>query len=105
MTHIVSRRCGSFVVAGRQTDSTPTLTRGGTYAGGMAVVDVAIGNETPIPFKEETLLRISMLAWVNDGKGLIYLPYAADMGQHYQIRYVAYPSGEVQNVTNDLREL
>ena len=80
----------------------PTLTRGATYAGGMAVVDVATGNETPIPLKEEKLLRISNLAWVVDGKGLIYLPYAADMGQRYQIRYAAYPSGEVQNVTNDL---
>jgi eukaryotic-like serine/threonine-protein kinase len=80
----------------------PTLTRGATYAGGMAVVDVATGAETRIPLKEEKLLRISQLAWVNDGKGLIYMPYAADMGQRYQIRYASYPSGEVQNVTNDL---
>jgi eukaryotic-like serine/threonine-protein kinase len=80
----------------------PTLTRGATYAGGMAVVDVATGTETPIPLHEEKLLRISQLAWMNDGNGLIYTPYAADMGQRYQIRYAAYPSGEVQNVTNDL---
>jgi serine/threonine protein kinase len=80
----------------------PTLTRGATYAGGMAVVDVGTGNETRIPLKEEKLLRISQLAWMNDGKGLIYTPYAADMGQRYQIRYAAYPSGEVQNLTNDL---
>lgn len=80
----------------------PTLTRGATYAGGMAVVDVASGVETRIPLREEKLLRISQIAWVNDGKGLIYTPYAADMGQRYQIRYAAYPSGEVQNVTNDL---
>ena len=80
----------------------PTLTRGATYAGGMAVVDVATGSETRIPLKEEKLLRISQIAWVNDGKGLIYTPYAADMGQRYQIRYASYPSGEVQNVTNDL---
>jgi len=80
----------------------PTLTRGASYAGGMAVVDVATGIETPIPLNEEKLLRISQLAWVNDGKGLIYTPYAADMGQRYQLRYAAYPSGEVQNVTNDL---
>lgn len=82
--------------------ATPTLTRGATYAGGMAVVDVASGTETPIPLKEVKLLRISQLAWTNDGQGLIYTPYAADMGQRYQIRYAAYPSGEVQNVTNDL---
>jgi Tol biopolymer transport system component len=68
----------------------------------MAVVDVASGLETPIPLQEEKLLRISQLAWVSDGKGLIYTPYAADMGQRYQIRYAAYPSGAVQNVTNDL---
>lgn len=80
----------------------PTLTRGATYAGGMAVVDVATGHETPIPLKEEKLLRISQLAWVNDGRGLIYSPYAADMGARYQLRYAAYPSGEIQNVTNDL---
>src|ERR1700752_148565 len=82
--------------------ATPTLTRGATYAGGMAVVDVATGTETPIPLKEEKLLRISQLAWSSDGKGLIYTPYAADMGQRYQIRYASYPSGDVQNVTNDL---
>jgi serine/threonine protein kinase len=82
--------------------ATPTLTRGATYAGGMAVVDVATGVETPIPLKEEKLLRISQLAWTRDGKGLIYRPYAADMGQRYQLRYVSYPSGDVQNVTNDL---
>ena len=82
--------------------ATPTLTRGATYAGGMAVVDVATGAETRIPLKEEKLLRISQIAWVNDAKGLIYMPYAADMGQRYQIRYAAYPNGEVQNVTNDL---
>ncbi len=82
--------------------ATPTLTRGATYAGGMAVVDLATGIETRIPLKEDKLLRISQIAWVNDGKGLIYTPYAADMGQRYQIRYAAYPSGEVQNVTNDL---
>lgn len=80
----------------------PTLTRGATYAGGMAVVDVGTGTETRIPLKEEKLLRISQIAWVNDGKGLIYTPYAADMGQRYQIRYAAYPSGDIQNVTNDL---
>lgn len=82
--------------------ATPTLTRGATYAGGMAVVDVASGTETPIPLKEEKLLRISQLAWLSDGGGLVYLPYAADMGQRYQVRYAAYPSGDVQNVTNDL---
>lgn len=80
----------------------PTLTRGATYAGGMAVVDLATGAETPLPLKEEKLLRISQLAWTSDGKGLIYTPYAADMGQRYQIRYAAYPGGDVQNVTNDL---
>lgn len=80
----------------------PTLTSGATYAGGMAVVDVASGTETKIPLQEEKLLRVSQLAWTSDGKGILYTPYAADMGQRYQIRYTAYPSGEVQNVTNDL---
>jgi Tol biopolymer transport system component len=80
----------------------PTLTRGATYAGGMAVVDVTTGTETQIPLKEEKLLRISQLTWMNEGKGIIYMPYAADMGQRYQIRYAAYPSGEVHAVTNDL---
>ena len=80
----------------------PTLTRGISYAGGIAVIDVATGNETPVPLKEEKLLRISQLAWVNDGRGLIYAPYAAHMGRRYQLRYAAYPSGEVQDVTNDL---
>jgi Tol biopolymer transport system component len=80
----------------------PTLTRGAEYAAGIAVVDVATGTETPIPLKEEKLLRISQLAWLNDGKGLIYTQYVAAMGQRYQIRYAAYPGGEVQTVTNDL---
>ena len=80
----------------------PTLTRGAHYAGGIAVVDVATGSETPIPLTEEKLLRISRLAWVNNGEGLIYTLYAAHMGRRYQIRYAAFPGGEVQNVTNDL---
>ncbi|MBK8466413.1 MAG: serine/threonine-protein kinase [Chloracidobacterium sp.] len=80
----------------------PTLTSGAYYAGGIAVVDVATGIETRIPLQEEKLLRVSQLAWTTDGKGILYTPYAADMGQRYQIRYAAYPSGEVQNVTNDL---
>lgn len=80
----------------------PTLTRGAPYAGGIAVLDVAAGSETPIPLTEEKILRISQLSWVNDGKGLIYTLYAAPMGQRYQLRYAAFPSGEVQNVTNDL---
>lgn len=80
----------------------PTLTRGAHYAGGMAVVDVATGSETPIPLNEEKLLRISRLAWVNDGEGLIYTLYAAHMGRRYQLRYAAFPGGEIQNVTNDL---
>jgi eukaryotic-like serine/threonine-protein kinase len=80
----------------------PTLTRGVSYAGGIAVVNVATANETPIPLSEEKLLRISKLAWANDGAGLMYTLYAAHMGQRYQIRYAAYPGGEVQNVTNDL---
>lgn len=82
--------------------ATPTLTRGAVYAAGIAVIDVKTGKETPIPVKAEKLLRISQLSWLNDGKGLIYSLYAADMGQRYQLRYVAYPGGEVQNVTNDL---
>ncbi len=80
----------------------PTLTRGATYAAGIAVIDVQTGSETPIPVNAEKLLRISQLAWVNEGNGLIYNLFSADMGQRYQMRYVAYPSGEVQNVTNDL---
>jgi serine/threonine protein kinase len=80
----------------------PTLTRGAAYAGGIAVVDVARGSETPVPLTEEKMLRISQLAWVNGGKGLIYTLYSAHMGQLYQLRYAAFPSGEVQNVTNDL---
>ncbi len=82
--------------------ATPTLTRGATYAAGIAVIDVTTGDEKPIPLKAEKLLRISQVAWVNDGKGLIYRNYSADMGQRYQMRYASYPSGEVQNVTNDL---
>lgn len=80
----------------------PTLTRGVSYAGGISVIDVSTGNETPIPLKEEKLLRIRQLAWVSDGQGLIYAPYAAHMGQRYQLRYASYPGGDVQNVTNDL---
>lgn len=82
--------------------SAPTLTRGAQWAGGIAVIDVQTGVETPIPLKAEKLLRISQVAWVDDGTGLIYLNYSADMGQRYQLRYASYPGGEVQNVTNDL---
>ena len=80
----------------------PTLTRGVSYAGGIAVIEVASGKEIPIVLLTEKVLRISRVEWMNDGKGLIFTQYTGMMGQRYQLRYVAYPSGEVQNVSNDL---
>ncbi len=82
--------------------ASPTMVFGANYAAGIAVVDVETGEEKQIPLKAEKLLRISKTAWVNNGKGLIFSLLAADMGMLYQLRYTEYPSGEVQNVTNDL---
>lgn len=79
-----------------------TLTRGEDFAGGIATIDVASGVETPLPLSEKNILRTSRVAWTSDGKGLVYSLYAALMGQRYQLRYAAFPSGEVQNVSNDL---
>ncbi|MEZ5426781.1 MAG: hypothetical protein R2747_10975 [Pyrinomonadaceae bacterium] len=82
--------------------ASPTLVFGATYAAGIAVIDVATGEEKQIPLKAEKLLRISRAEWVNGGKGLIFSLLAQDMGGLYQLRYAAFPGGEVQNVTNDL---
>ncbi len=82
--------------------ASPTMIFGESYAAGVAVIDVETGEEKQIPLKAEKLLRISQTAWVNNGKGLIFSLLAADMGMLYQLRYAAFPSGEVQNVTNDL---
>ncbi|HRH43728.1 MAG TPA: protein kinase, partial [Pyrinomonadaceae bacterium] len=80
----------------------PTLTRGVSYAGGIAVVEVASGKVTPIALSDKQVLRISQVKWINDGKGLIFTQYTGMMGQRYQLRYVSYPSGEIRNVSNDL---
>ncbi len=80
----------------------PTIVYGAEYSAGIAVVDVATGKEEQIPLKAEKLLRISKAAWTNDGKGLIFSLLATNMGSLYQLRYVEYPGGAVQNVTNDL---
>ena len=82
--------------------ASPTMVFGADYAAGIGVIDVETGEEKLIPLKAEKLLRISKAAWLNDGKGLIFSLLAAPMGARYQLRYAAYPSGEVENVTNDL---
>lgn len=82
--------------------ASPTMVFGEDYAAGIAVIDVETGQENLIPLKAEKLLRISKAAWLKDGKGLIFSLLAAPMGARYQLRYAAYPSGEVQNVSNDL---
>lgn len=80
----------------------PTLTRGVSYAGGIAVIEADSGKETPIVLSDKQVLRINRVEWMNDGKGLIFTQYTGMMGQRYQLRYVSYPSGEIRNVSNDL---
>lgn len=78
-----------------------TLTRRTNYAGGLAVVDAATGIETPITLSEK-LIRVSQLAWLKDGRGLIFCRYDSPTGQRYQLNYTAYPGGNIQKITNDL---
>lgn len=78
-----------------------TLTRRTNYAGGLAVVDAATGVETPMALSEK-LIRVSQLAWLKDGSGLIFCRYDSPTGQRYQLNYMAYPNGNIQKITNDL---
>ncbi len=82
--------------------ASPTMVFGEDYAAGIGVINVETGEETLIPLKAEKLLRISKATWLNDGKGLVFSLLSAPMGMRYQLRYAAYPSGEVNNVSNDL---
>ncbi len=79
-----------------------TLRRNTRYAGGMAVVDVATGAEKPIALSEKEVIMISHVAWAKDGKGLIFCRYVSPTGERYQLQYATFPSGKIQNITNDL---
>lgn len=78
-----------------------TLKRRTNFAGGIATVDVENGTEMPIALSEK-MIRVSHLVWTNDGGGLIFCQFASPTGQRYQLRYADFPSGKIQNVTNDL---
>lgn len=86
---------GSMIAVG-------TLKRRSNFAGGIATVDINTGVETPIVLSEKEVIRVSHLAWVNDGKGIIFCQFTSPTGRLYQLRYLSYPSGVVQYVSNDL---
>jgi eukaryotic-like serine/threonine-protein kinase len=79
-----------------------TLKRRTNFAGGIATVDVNTGVETPIVLSDKEVIRVSHLAWISDGKGIIFCQFTSPTGRRYQLRYLSYPSGVVQNVSNDL---
>jgi serine/threonine protein kinase len=79
-----------------------TLKSRSRYAGGIAVVDVATGAENPIPLSEKEVIQVTHLAWLKDGSGLVFCRYVSPTGERFQLQFVAYPSGQIQNITNDL---
>jgi serine/threonine protein kinase len=78
-----------------------TLKRQTAYGGGVAVVEVATGIEKPVALSEK-VIRVSHLAWLKDGSGLIFCRFASPTGKRYQLQYLAFPSGKIQKITNDL---
>lgn len=48
------------------------------------------------------LQSFNQLKWFKDGKGLALVATEKSSSSNYQIWYVAYPSGEVRRITNDL---
>ncbi len=78
-----------------------TLKRQTAYAGGVAVVEVATGVEKPLALSEK-VIRVSHLAWLKDGRGLAICRFDSPTGQRYQLQFVAFPSGNIQKITNDL---
>jgi len=63
----------------------------------VAAVDVRDGKERSFSSKEWG--AVDRVAWLPDGSGLVVS--AVELGAHYQIWHLAYPSGQIHRITND----
>jgi len=79
-----------------------TLTSKGSYRGSVVTVPIN-GNGAEKPLTSQTWFLVDQLAWVGDGSGLIVSAAEQSFGQR-QLFYMAYPGGEVRQVTNDLND-
>jgi len=72
-----------------------------SIVGGIAVFDPS-GNKVR-QLKYPSML-VESLAWLPDGSGLFLIGRASEMRFRRQIKFQAYPAGQLQNVVNDLNE-
>jgi serine/threonine protein kinase/Tol biopolymer transport system component len=78
-----------------------TVSYKGTYHAGVATIPVNGGQEKPLT--SQSWFGVDQLAWAGDGSGLIVSAVEQSFGQR-QLFYVAYPSGAVHGITNDLND-
>jgi eukaryotic-like serine/threonine-protein kinase len=78
----------------------------GSYLDGffMTLVQVRIGDGVEEPLTTKRWWSVRQLAWRADGRGLYLVAMDQATGTTSHIAHVAYPGGEVQNITSDLND-
>jgi Tol biopolymer transport system component len=76
----------------------------GSYSGNLAatIVSVPAGGGPEKAITSHNWVSVSRVLWLSDGSGLIVAAVPELISTGTQLWYVAYPSGEVRRVTNDL---
>ena len=85
-------------------DGTMIAVSAGTSAGSLpeTVVAVAVADGSDKPLTAHKWLAAKSLSWLSDGSGLALQATDADSAGRDQLWLVAYPSGQVRRITNDL---
>src|SRR5262249_7671115 len=79
----------------------------GGAAGSIQTIDVASGRVADVTTPERTNTDIGWVGavgWMPDGKGLVITHKTIASQGHVQISYVAFPSGEISQITNDVNQ-
>jgi Tol biopolymer transport system component len=79
----------------------------GGAAGSIQTIDVSSGKAADITTPERTNTDIGWvleMCWMPDGKGLAITHKTVASQGHVQISYVAFPSGEISRITNDVNQ-
>jgi serine/threonine protein kinase/Tol biopolymer transport system component len=76
----------------------------GSYSGNLSatLVSVPAGGGPEKPVTSQNWVSVSRVIWLGSGAGLIVAAVPELISTGTQLWYVAYPSGEVRRVTNDL---
>ena len=76
----------------------------GSYSGNLSatIVSVPVEGGPEKALTSQNWISVSRVLWLGDGSGLIVAAVPELISTGTQLWYVAYPSGEVRRVTNDL---